>query len=165
MLYKVLRYFVRHKSRSYLSFDFALSFYGLIPEAVYTYTSAVEHPTKKIRAGKYSYRVIPEQAFECGVNLRYEGGGKFRIASPEKALCDKLYTIEKVRTIHEMSDFLEEDLRLDMEELPNLNVNIIKKLSKLYPSENVRLLGELIERQRTYAKRCRQSVHQKCISH
>ena len=32
---------------SYLSFEFALSFYGMIPEAVYTFTSATYDKKKK----------------------------------------------------------------------------------------------------------------------
>lgn len=150
---KILRYFEKHRQRDYLSFDFALSFYGFIPERVYTYTSAIEShgktKRKKRRTGKYLYMGIPEQAFECGVNLIYEREGQLRIASPEKALCDKLYMMERVKSLREMEELLEYELRVDMEMLPKLNLNIIRKLSKLYPSENVKLLGEFIERQRT----------------
>ena len=140
--------------RSYLSFDFALSFYGLIPEAVYVYTSATECKNHNsfftTRNGSYSYRHIPKEAFECGVNLIYERGTRFRMASPEKALCDKLFLIPTVRTVSEMRELLEEDLRIDIDALTKLNVNIIKKLSRLYPSENVRKLGLFIERKKLF---------------
>lgn len=150
---KILRYFIKHRTRTYFSFDFALSFHGLIPERAYMYTSAIESHAKtsrkKKRTGKYLYMDIPEEAFECGVNLIYEGEGQIRIASPEKALCDKLYMMGRVRNLREMGELLEYELRIDMEMLPNLNLNIIRKLSRLYPSENVKLLGEFIEKQRT----------------
>ena len=74
---------------------------------------------------------IPEEAFECGVNLIYEGEGKIRIASPEKALCDKLYIMGRVRNLRELRETLKDELRIDMEMLLHLNLNIIRKLSKL----------------------------------
>ena len=142
----------KYVPRSYLSFDFALSFYGLIPEAVYVYTSATERKNHYssfiMNNGSFSYRYIPKEAFECGVNLIHERGMSFRMASPEKALCDKLFLMPPVRTVSAIRELLEDDLRIDMDALLTLNVNIIKKLSKLYPSESVRTLGMLIERER-----------------
>ena len=142
----------KYVSRSYLSFDFALSFYGLIPEAVYVCTSATEHQSNYnffvTKNGSFSYKHIPQKAFECGVNLIHERGMSFRMASPEKALCDKLFLMPPVRTMNEMRELLEVDMRIDIDALLTLNVNMIKKLSKLYPSENVRKLGIFIERER-----------------
>ena len=147
-------YFIagKYASRSYLSFEFALSFYGLIPETAYVYTSATERKGHNIfftlNKASFSYKYIPKGAFECGVNLIYEKGMSFRIASPEKAICDELFLMPPVRTVSEMRELLEEDMRIDIDALLMLNVNIIKKLSKLYPSENVRKLGIFIEREK-----------------
>ena len=139
-------------SRSYLSFDFALSFYGLIPETVYVCTSATEHKTHHRSLitckGTYSYRYIPKNAFECGVNLIHEKGISFRMASPEKALCDKLFLLSPVKTLDNMRELLEDDIRIDIDVLLHLNLNLIKKLSTLYPSENVRKLWLFIKRER-----------------
>ena len=50
-------------SPSYLSFDFALSFHGLIPETVYSYTSATFEKRKKktyqTSFGNFYYRDVP----------------------------------------------------------------------------------------------------------
>ncbi len=46
---------------SYVSFDYALSYYGLIPERVYEVTSATLHAKKVFETllGRFSYRPIP----------------------------------------------------------------------------------------------------------
>ena len=59
---------------SYLSFDYALSLYGLIPEAVYkTYTSASfqKKKTKKFenQYGLFTYRDIPSDVYPLGALL------------------------------------------------------------------------------------------------
>ena len=70
MLYKVLRYFVRHKSRSYLSFDFALSFYGLIPEAV-----------RELM--RYGFEELIEGSMALDrLNSRYRPATKANVAAP-----------------------------------------------------------------------------------
>ena len=62
-----------YEKKSYLSFDFALSFHGLIPEAVYVYSSAMEHRKKRYFLQKghkiFSYQHIPQRAFSLGVIL------------------------------------------------------------------------------------------------
>lgn len=89
-------------SPSYLSFDFALSYYGLIPERVYTYTSASCGKRKKKiyqnPLGTFTYRDVPVSAFPYEIMLKSEEGSVFAVASPEKALCDKLYTMKPVRS-------------------------------------------------------------------
>ncbi len=56
---------------SYLSFDFALSYYGLIPEAVYIYTSATFNKQKKKSYnnffGTYLYQDVPKDVYHLGV--------------------------------------------------------------------------------------------------
>ena len=79
---------------SYLSFEFALSYHGLIPETVYQYTSAT-FEKKRIKLfetpfGVFSYRDVPSSAFPLGVQLILLGENSFRLATPEKALCGVL---------------------------------------------------------------------------
>ncbi len=128
-------------SPSYLSFDFALSYYGLIPERVETITSAsFEKKKKKIFKtifGNYTYQDIPSMAFPYEVNLIKEGEYYFRIASPEKAICDKLYSLKTISNQKKIINLLLEDLRMEKESLLKLNKNIIKELSEFYRSKNV----------------------------
>lgn len=57
---------------SYISFEYALAYYNLIPEAVYTITCATfEKKKKKIFQtpfGNFSYRDVPSAAFPLGIN-------------------------------------------------------------------------------------------------
>lgn len=136
---------------SYVSFDYALSRYGLIPEAVYEYTSATCEKKKKRffknYFGNYSYRDIPVTAFPFGINLIEEKGYSYRIATPEKALCDKLYTLSPVKNKKELEALLFDDLRIDKDEFNKLNKDDIIFLSNKYKSTNIRLLVNYVRRQ------------------
>lgn len=137
-------------SPSYLSFDFALSFYGLIPETVYSYTSATfEKRKKKIyntSFGNFYYRDVPSDVFYLEVISLHENEYYFKIASPEKALCDKLYTVAPVRSLKRIAELLEDDLRIDYSELEKLNIEIIEEISPLYHSSNVTLLAKFLRK-------------------
>jgi predicted transcriptional regulator of viral defense system len=138
---------------SYLSFEFALAYYGLIPEAVYTFTSATfEKKKKKIfktAFGVFTYRDIPAPAYSYGVNIRVEGGYSYIIASPEKALCDQLYKVEGVKNYQELGHLLWDDLRIDEQELQKLNVADVSVLAQKYGSTNVRKLSRWLEKRVT----------------
>jgi predicted transcriptional regulator of viral defense system len=95
---------------SYISLQTALSFYGIIPEAVPKITSVTTLKTKKFNNdfGEYSYKNIkPDIMF--GYELReMNGGRRIMFATPEKALIDLLYLYPFYNTEHEL-----EELRLD----------------------------------------------------
>ena len=138
---------------SYLSFDFALYVYSLIPEAVYnTYTSATfdKHKTKKYQNqfGVFTYRDIPTEAYPLGVLIVEENGYSYQIATTEKALCDKLYTISPVSNLTELKELLFDDLRIDEDEFEKLDHNTLETLAPLYHSTNLNLLAKLIRRNR-----------------
>lgn len=79
---------------SYISFESALSFYGMIPESFYTITSASSKDTKEFEAiGKsFKYMKIKEGSF-VGYCKKEIDGEKVIIAEPEKALADYLYFV------------------------------------------------------------------------
>jgi len=138
---------------SYLSFDFALYVHSLIPEAVYnTYTSATfdKRKTKKYQNlfGVFTYRDIPTEVYPLGVLIIEENGYSYQIATPEKALCDKLYTISPVSNLTELKELLFDDLRIDEDEFEKLDHNTLDTLAPLYHSTNLNLLAKLIRRNR-----------------
>lgn len=138
---------------SYLSFDFALYVYSLIPEAVYkTYTSATfdKRKVKKYQNlfGVFTYRDIPTEVYPLGVLIVEENGYSYQIATPEKALCDKLYTISPVSNLTELKELLFDDLRIDEDEFEKLDQNTLETLAPLYHSTNLNLLAKLIRRNR-----------------
>ena len=135
---------------SYLSFDFALGIHGLIPEAVYAFTSATFEKKKKKQYdtpfGLFTYQDVPAQIFYLGVQVKEEGNYAYYIASPEKALCDKLYSVKPVRNRRELEELLFDDLRIDEAEFFKMNKNDILELAEAYHSTNVTLLAQYVRR-------------------
>lgn len=77
---------------SYVSFESALSYYGLIPEGVYSVTSACGKKTSSFHTpiAEFVYRRIKPQ-FLFGYSLQKQGGQVYKIAEIEKAVLDYLY--------------------------------------------------------------------------
>lgn len=77
---------------SYISFEYALAKYGIIPEMPYVVTSATTKATCSfsIRGREFSYRKIKKEAFAGYLPVR-EDDHTFFIAEPEKALVDYFY--------------------------------------------------------------------------
>lgn len=135
-------------SPSYLSFDYALAYYGLIPEAVYTYTSATFGKGKKKLYkndfGTYTYRDVPTHIYPYDLQIYQEQDYSYVMATPEKALCDKLYTLKVVRNKKDMYDLLFNDLRIDMDVLKRLDFNVLYTLCDNYGSTNMKYLKKVL---------------------
>ena len=133
---------------SYISLHTALSFYGIIPEAVPRITSVTTLKTITFNNdfGEYSYKNIkPDMMF--GYDLReMEGGRRLMFATPEKALIDLLYLYPFYNTERDLEDlrldesYMEEDFnaerltefsdRIGSKALSN-RVNILRKVHNL----------------------------------
>ena len=135
---------------SYLSFDYVLSMCSLIPEAVfrtYTYATFSKGKVKQYdnAFGVFTYRDVPAAVYNLGVEIREKNGYSYQIATPEKALCDKLYTISPVGSVKAMRALLFDDLRVDESDFWQLNLDDIKQLAPLYKSTNHKYLAKLID--------------------
>jgi len=133
-------------SPSYISFEAALSYYGMIPEAVYGVTSASTRKTYSLKApiAEFSYRTISTGLF-FGYDLIKHGDKHFRIASPEKAVLDYCY-INK--TIKEDSGYA--SLRIDKEAFfKKVSVRILnvylRKIGQKALAKRVKALLEFIK--------------------
>ena len=135
---------------SYLSFDYALATYGLIPEAVYTFTSATFEKKKakeyENHYGRFSYRDVPSNAYPFGIVIKEENGYVYRIATPEKALCDKLYIMPPVMSQKELVNLLFDSLRIDQTEFEKLNTEDILEIGPKYCCNNLKYLLKYLER-------------------
>ena len=135
---------------SYLSFEFALSYHGLIPEAVYAFTSATFEKKKKKKyitpMGTFTYRDIPSSAYAYGVDIVSEGDYSYKIATAEKALCDQLYKTKTVANYKELQALLFDDLRIDKEELQKINQEDVAMLAEKYGSTNVKKFSRMLRR-------------------
>ena len=139
---------------SYLSFEFAMSLYGLIPEAVYMFTSATYEKKKRKQFenifGIYTYRDVPADVYTYGVELIEENGYYYWIASPEKAVCDMLYKAAPLKNGSELRVFLFDDLRVDSYELSSLNMDKMLELCGMYRTKNHRLMESFLRKEKKY---------------
>jgi len=135
---------------SYLSFEFALAYYSLIPEAVYNFTSATFEKKKAKQYatpfGTFTYRDVPSEAYPVGIVRHVENGYGFQIASPEKAICDELYIVSPLKNRGELEHLLFEDLRIDKEEFLRLNMADLLETAKYYHTQNHKLLQAYVRR-------------------
>lgn len=79
---------------SYISFEYALAAYNILPEMVYSVTSATTMPTRNFLVGQksFSYFTIKKDAF-TGYTPAKVNGRTVLMAEPEKALVDYLYFV------------------------------------------------------------------------
>ncbi len=134
---------------SYVSFDYALYFYGLIPESVYEITSATTKRTKSFQTdyGIFKYRQLKKELFPLGLKIRSSKNGNFMIATKEKALCDKVYFTKDIKITSQkaMVEFLEDDLRIDFDELEDFNIDIIQKYYEISKSKKIGFLLKIVK--------------------
>jgi predicted transcriptional regulator of viral defense system len=83
---------------SYISFEMALAYYGLIPESVYGITSASTRKTSHFKTplGSFIYRAIRPKLY-FGFDFLQNNGKLFKLASPEKAFLDLFYIKTELR--------------------------------------------------------------------
>jgi predicted transcriptional regulator of viral defense system len=101
---------------SYVSLQWALSFYRLIPEGVYAITAVASLKTQQFSTplGSFFYKHI-KPALLFGYRLIDFNGVAYRLAEPEKLILDYLYLNPTQRTEEDMKA-----LRLNTHELETL---------------------------------------------
>ena len=118
---------------SYVSFETALSMYGLIPERVTATMSACVKRAKRFATslGAFSYRTVPSDWFSIGVRTMDSGEGGFLVASPEKALGDLLLSRSNLRisSPDSLRAFLEDDMRFDFDAFGNPDKTILREMA------------------------------------
>ncbi|HMG66971.1 MAG TPA: hypothetical protein VK588_04760, partial [Chitinophagaceae bacterium] len=112
---------------SYVSLESALSYHGLIPEKVYETASVTTKATRRFSTplGVYSYTRLPLPYYSYGIrSVEVDKQHRFLIASPEKALFDKIITTAGIefRSKSSVLTYLENDLRIDIEMLKDLDI-------------------------------------------
>jgi predicted transcriptional regulator of viral defense system len=137
---------------SYISFEYALAYYGLIPEMPYAITSATTKPTREFTANNlsFAYYTIKREAYtgymplltmrsisEKGTIMNHfeidrSRAGTFLIAEPEKAFVDVLYFVALGK--RQLNERIDEADTLDKEKL--------RKYAALY---NRKRLNQLLE--------------------
>lgn len=126
-------------SHSYISFETALSYYGLIPESVYQITSVSTRKTKIFNTlyGSFSYRSISPQLF-FGYMIDPHSG--YIIASAEKALLDHLY----FRKQFDENDLFEWRLNID-EYRKAVNEELIEKYLRIFNNKSLKRRYDILK--------------------
>jgi len=134
---------------SYISFDYALWYHGLIPENVETIQSATTKRSKSYATplGVFSYKQVKKELYNIALEIHNTTSGNFIIASKEKALCDKVYYTKDIliRSKSTMIEFLEDDLRIDLDELTQSDMKVFEKYFHITKSKKIALLQKIIE--------------------
>ena len=137
---------------SAISLEYALGFYGMIPERVETVTSITPLRNKNFHTpvGNFSYRYLAHPKYSVGITqYTLNETHTIFIATPEKALADLLLLTKPQLQLHnvaELTDFLLNDLRINEEKLYQLNVNILHDISLCYNHKACHLLYQLIQK-------------------
>lgn len=111
----------------YVSVETALSYHGLIPERVFEIASMTTKASRKFKTplGNFTYTRLPLPYYAFGIRSEKLGDNQYAmVASPEKALCDKIITSSGLllRSKKAATEFLLENMRMDEEILKQFNI-------------------------------------------
>ena len=135
---------------SYISFESALWYYGLIPERVYTTMSATIRRGKNYNTplGDFQYTKVPESYFSIGLqHIIVQDEYAFLIAKPEKALCDLIISTSGLRlqSIKAMRTYLFGNMRFDFDVIPQWDLSIIEDCIKYgYKKADLHFLHKIL---------------------
>ena len=136
---------------SYISLDFALSYYGLVPEKVTVVTSITTKRAINFSTCfcDFSYTHASLNYYPIGITQQsINNQFNFLIATPEKALCDKIVFTKNVnlKTEKSMYSFLVDDLRIELQHIKQLNAAIIQNcINGGYKKKELELLVKIIK--------------------
>ncbi len=135
---------------SAISLEYALAFYGLIPERVDVITSITSKRNKAFDTpiGRFSYRYIHPHKYPVGINqIDLDPTHSILIASPEKALADQLVLTRPTLRIgrqQELAQHLFDNLRIPQDALLSLDIMLFKEIALAYQHPLIDLLIVLL---------------------
>jgi len=126
---------------SYISLEWVLAKYGLIPEMIYNCTSITSKTTRTFKNafGAFIFRHVKKELF-FGYKEEVYNNQTYLIAEPEKALLDYLYLNSS--KINNQDDV--DELRFNYSSLDELSYEKIKKYSVKFSSEKLKKIINLI---------------------
>jgi predicted transcriptional regulator of viral defense system len=136
-------------SPSYVSFETALSYYGMIPERVLTTMSVTTQKARQYETpvGLFEFFSQKIELYAAAYTMLEKAYYYIRIATPEKALFDTISRMNIVaRSLkrHEPLQLLTEDLRIEEADLRNLSKKEMKRLAPIYNSGTVKRVAQSI---------------------
>lgn len=133
---------------SYVSLEWALSFYGMIPEGVRVVTSVTTGSRKEFTTplGTFSYQHLNHQRYAIGIGRQSGATGGFLIATPEKALADHVYFSCRTLDEEELLEDLVESKRIEECHLRALSRRGLEQIAKSYNSPAVTNLNRILQK-------------------
>ena len=134
------------KYPAYVSLEYALAKYGLIPESIYTITYVTTKKTARYQASEtiLSFKTIKQDLF-WGYEERQFGKSSYWFAKKEKALFDFIYlTPIKTYTLGEMRKMLLKS-RINWQNMTNQEIEEFKKICQTSQSAKMRLVAKVME--------------------
>lgn len=132
---------------SYVSLEWALSFYGMIPERVHVVTSMTLGRNKEYHTpmGDFFYYKLSQDRYTVGIMQKESSSsiGSFLMATPEKALADLVHRTCKGLDREQLVIELIESKRIDRNVLKELDKSLLSEIARLYNSKTVKYLNEL----------------------
>ena len=141
---------------SYVSLEYALSYHGLIPERVETVTSVTTRRSRQFDTtfGTFTYRMLNEGSYAVGALLTAAGKTTFLLATPEKALLDKVWVDKRFGDLHvsDYGDYLSDGLRIDHVMLAGLDRSRLNGIARAYDSAKIARLVRYLTRDKAATK-------------
>lgn len=138
---------------SYVTCDYALSHYNLIPERVNIVMSATTGRSRSFETpfGTFSYRNYAESLYVPGITIEKTGKFSFLIASPEKALIDKIWFDKRFSgtTLSSYEGYLRDDLRVDLDRLAELDFDKFKIIADAMDTRKINNLFKYLKKLRS----------------
>lgn len=136
---------------SCISLEYALAFYGMIPERVETLTSVTNKRDKtfKTPVGLFTYRYLNAKKYPVGITeIMIDDTHPVLFATPEKALADKVMIESpglKLNKKEDVAQYLYDDLRLYPDKIKKLNIKKMRQLALAYSNINIYSLVNFLE--------------------
>jgi len=129
---------------SYISLDYVLSLYGVIPEGIYVTTSITTKSGRLFsnKIGNFRYQNIKNKLFLGYQELDYKGNS-IRLAYKAKALFDTIYLRSFSNSSLEYE--LTEGLRLNLDNFTKNDITEFKKYVELSDSRKMRKVLEILK--------------------
>ena len=124
---------------SYVSLEYALSYYGLIPERVESITSVTLKRNNQFitPVGRFEYKHLHKTVYSKGLKIEIiDDEQRFIMATKEKALLDTIALRFHQKDIKK--NFINENLRIDPFEFKKLDILGLLELSKFYKASSVK---------------------------
>jgi hypothetical protein len=112
-------------SPSHISLESALSYHGLIPEAVFAVTSVTARRSRTFKTplGRFSFVHVPADQPKAGVrSIKIDRNSWAFIAEPVRAIADLIYTRKEISWAADGPAFLTESMRIEEEDLSSISL-------------------------------------------